>query len=183
MRGVSEPSAPPPIEIGPEHAGERKAIRVVNELAFGRTAEADLVEALCEPCTHRVSLVARLGDTVVGHVLFTEVCIEDDREPMVGMALGPMAVLPEFQCRGIGTRLIREGVAELRAGGCPFIAVIGHPEYYPRFGFERASKYGLRCEYAGVPDEAFMILLLEPTLAPALRGATLRFNPAFAPAV
>ena len=75
-------------------------------------------------------------------------------------ALAPMAVLPEYQRQGIGTALVRTGIAKLREKLCPFIIVLGHPEYYPRFGFEPASHHGVRSEWE-VPDEAFMIRLLD----------------------
>jgi putative acetyltransferase len=72
-----------------------------------------------------------------------------------------MAVLPAHQNRGIGSMLVREGLKQLVAQGCPFVIVLGHPEYYPRFGFEPASKHGIRCQWEGVPDAAFMVLFLQ----------------------
>ena len=70
-----------------------------------------------------------------------------------------MAVLPEFQRKEIGSRLISEGIDRLRKRGFPFVLVLGHPAYYPRFGFVPASKYNVRCQWE-VPDEAFMLLRL-----------------------
>lgn len=72
-----------------------------------------------------------------------------------------MAVLPEGQRQGIGSRLVRSGLDRLRDQACPFVIVLGHPKYYPRFGFERASKYGINSQWAGVPDEAFMIIVFD----------------------
>src|SRR5437879_13678113 len=83
------------------------------------------------------------------------------------MGLGPMAVLPEHQRQGVGSRLVRRGLDILRERGCPFVVVVGHPEYYPRFGFEPASRHGLASQWEGVPDAAFMVLVLD---APALTG-------------
>ena len=84
---------------------------------------------------------------------------------MVGMGLAPMAVLPYRQRQGIGSRLVRHGLDILRTRRCPFVVVVGHPDYYPRFGFERASTRGVRCQWEGVPDEAFMIAVLDPAIA------------------
>jgi putative acetyltransferase len=86
------------------------------------------------------------------------------------MGLAPMAVLPDMQRRGIGTQLINAGVEELRKRRCPFIIVLGHAGYYPRFGFEKASLYGIMCQWEGIPDEAFMILWLDRTKAGSVSG-------------
>lgn len=147
-------------EERPEEIGE---VRKVNEeafmQAFGRAPEADLVDRLRESCPHLLSLVAVSGSAVVGHILFSPARIEGDRM-VEGMGLAPMAVLPEHQRQGIGSRLVRAGIEMLKTQGSPFIIVLGHPEYYPRFGFERASHHGIRCQWEGVPDEAFMVLIL-----------------------
>jgi putative acetyltransferase len=81
-----------------------------------------------------------------------------------------MAVLPEYQCRGIGTTLVRKGIALLQERGIPFIIVLGHPAYYPRFGFVPASRYSIQCQWEGMPDEAFMVLLLKEELSGQLAG-------------
>jgi len=86
------------------------------------------------------------------------------------MGLAPMAVLPEFQRQGIGSRLVRYGLDILRQGSCPFIIVLGHPEYYPRFGFEPASTHKIRCQWTGVPDEAFMIIILDKDAMAGVSG-------------
>ncbi len=77
-----------------------------------------------------------------------------------------MAVLPSHQRRGIGSQLVRHGLGYLRHSGSPFVIVLGHPEYYPRFGFELASRYRLRCQWEGVPDEAFMVVVFDRALLP-----------------
>ena len=143
-----------------ERSEDSSRIRHVNELAFGQTAEADLVEKLRRACADSLSLVAEDG-AIVGHILFTPVVVEGTGRHVLGMGLGPMAVLPEFQRQGIGSQLVRRGLDLLRERGCPFVVVVGHPEYYPRFGFEPASKHGLVSQWEGMPDAAFMVLVLD----------------------
>ena len=151
------------IEIRKEQPGDAAAVRLVNEQAFGRPQEADVVDALRRGCDGLLSLVAMDKARVVGHVLFSPATVEGPGSVVEGMGLAPMAVLPEYQRQGIGSMLVEEGLRILRASSCPFVIVLGHPEYYPRFGFERASKYALRSQWEGVPDEAFMILVLDET--------------------
>ena len=155
------------ITIRPEQPDDIVDIHAVNEKAFGQPAEANLVDALREGCDKHVSLVATMDERVVGHILFTPVTILHEGGEMKGMGLAPMAVLPELQRRDIGSRLVRGGIYALRESTCPFVIVLGHPEYYPRFGFELASKHGIACQWEGVPDEAFMILILDE---PVMRG-------------
>jgi len=86
------------------------------------------------------------------------------------MGLGPLAVLPDSQRRGIGSALIKAGLEMLRQRACPFLIVLGHPTYYPRFGFQPASKHGLSCQWPGVPDDVFMALILDPEQMRNVRG-------------
>jgi putative acetyltransferase len=86
------------------------------------------------------------------------------------MGLAPVAVLPEFQNRGIGSELTRRGIEILRGMEAPFIIVLGHAEYYPRFGFEKASRYGIVSQWGGIPDEAFMILILNSEAMESVSG-------------
>jgi putative acetyltransferase len=146
--------------IRPEKPEDASQVRHVNVLAFGQPAEADLVEKLRQACTDSLSLVAEDG-AVVGHILFTPVVVESAGRRVVGMGLAPMAVLPDRQRQGIGSQLVRRGLDILRERGCPFVVVVGHPEYYPRFGFERASSHGLASQWEGMPDAAFMVLILD----------------------
>ena len=147
------------ITIRPERPEDSSRVRRINELAFEQPAEADLVDKLRQACTDSLSLVAE-DDTLVGHILFTPVRVESAARPVLGMGLAPMAVLPDRQRQGIGSQLVRRGLDILRERGCPFVVVVGHPEYYPRFGFEPASAHGLASQWAGMPDEAFMVLVL-----------------------
>ena len=155
------------ITIRAEQAGDMDAVRRVNELAFGQPEEAALVDALRAAADPHVSLVATEDDRVVGHIFFSPVSIESDGGSAMGLA--PMAVLPERQRRGVGSLLVRAGLEECRRIGRRAVVVVGHPEYYPRFGFRPASRLGLRCEYP-VPDAAFMALELEPGALAGRRG-------------
>ena len=143
-------------------------VRNVNVEAFGQCQEARLVDLLRVGNEVMLSLVAEVDGRLVGHILFSPVRLPAaDHEPP-GAGLGPMAVLPGFQSAGIGSKLVREGIQRLRTLGCPFVVVLGHQWYYPRFGFAPASRFHVRCEWE-VPDDAFMLLPLDET---ALAGAS-----------
>jgi putative acetyltransferase len=157
------------IAIREEQPEDQASIRRINEAAFGQQAEADIVDNLRSSCGNLLSLVANVEDLAVGHILFSPVIIEAKGDPPEGMGLAPMAVLPEYQRRGIGSLLIREGLERLQSAAVPFVIVLGHPEFYPRFGFEKASYYGLRCQWQGVPEQAFMVLVFD---ASALQGVS-----------
>jgi len=88
---------------------------------------------------------------------------------VTGAGLGPMAVLPEYQRQGIGSKLIEAGNRQLKEDGCPFIVVVGHAEYYPRFGFRPARAQGITCEWE-VPDDVFMLLVLDPVKMQGVSG-------------
>ena len=157
------------ITIRREGADDEPRVRRVHELAFCRSTEADLVDLVRGCCPEALSLVAESGNEVVGHALFTPVSSGYGRDLIQGMGLAPVAVLPRVQRRGIGSALIRAGIERLKGNGCPYIVVLGHPEYYPRFGFVPASRYGASCEW-DVPDDSFMLLLLDETVEDCLRG-------------
>ena len=165
------------MRIRPETEADSAAIRAVNEAAFETPAEADLVESLRRRGRHSVSLVADVEGVIVGHILFSRVSlVEHARLNMLGLA--PMAVMPDHQRKGIGAALVRQGLARCKDLGCCAVVVVGHPGYYPRFGFVPARRYGLRCEY-DVPADVFMVAELEKG---SLRGASglVRYDDAFA---
>jgi putative acetyltransferase len=154
------------IEIREEHPDNVTAIREVNRRAFGQDQESNIVDALRTNGGALLSLIATMDNRVIGHIMYSPISVGD----MVnGAALGPMAVLPEHQRRGIGGRLIEAGNRRLKDAGYPFIIVVGHAEYYPRFGFKPANEYGIKCEW-DVPDEVFMVLILDPAKIRAVSG-------------
>ena len=136
-------------------------IHSVNEQAFGRVSEAKLVDTLRLACTDHLSLVADDNGSIIGHLMFTPVVVTDGKQKTEGMGLAPMAVLPSKQRQGIGAQLVDTGLQILKEKGYPFVIVLGHPEYYPRFGFQAASGCNIRTQWNGVPDEAFMILVMD----------------------
>src|SRR6476646_8630822 len=119
------------ILIRPETSADHDAIRHVNRLAFGQGDEARLVDALRDGGYVRVSLVAEAESRVVGHVLFSDLPILTDDGTVAALALAPMAVLPEYQRRGIGSALVRRGLAACRDRGHRIVVVLGHPDFYP----------------------------------------------------
>ena len=144
-------------------------IRQVIIRAFGQKQEASIVDKLRKNCNSILSLVAFTDGKVVGHILFSPAVIEGRHGRLVGSGLAPLAVLPEYQRKGIGTQLMQTAIARIKEGGCPYIIVIGHPEYYARFGFEQAKQFGISSEW-DVPDKAFMILVLDRKVMNGITG-------------
>ncbi|MFH0917060.1 MAG: N-acetyltransferase [bacterium] len=181
-------SIPIPVRVRLEEPGDVEAIRRINELAFGGVTEADVVDVLRGAGAVALSMVAVAdGDAiggaaadgeVVGHALFSPVTIDSGRVRTSALGLGPMAVRPDLQRRGVGTVLIDCCLEHLRAAGYEAVVVVGHPAYYPRFGFLPASKWALRWE-ADVSDEAFMALELRAGALSGVSGAV-RYRPEFA---
>ena len=163
--------------IRPETPENKAAICHVNEEAFGDTGEAGLVDKLRSRQAIILSLVAIDGDRVIGHILFSPVTVESESQSFSAVGLGPMAVLPHYQKRGVGSELVRAGLEECRRLGHEIVVVLGHPDYYPRFGFVSASTYGIRCEY-DVPNEVFMVLELREG-ALSGRSGTVKYQPEF----
>ncbi|MGE3844228.1 MAG: GNAT family N-acetyltransferase [Vicinamibacterales bacterium] len=153
------------LEIRDELPADIAAIREVNRQAFGQEQEGRLVDALRANGAALLSLVAVVDGSVVGHIFFSPLEVG----AVSGAALAPMAVLPGYQRRGIGSRLVEGGLERLRVARCPFVVVVGHPAFYPRFGFELAAKYGLGCQW-DVPEEAFMVAVLDKQIASGLNG-------------
>jgi putative acetyltransferase len=143
-----------------ETPADAQAIHHLNEAAFATDAEAHLVDALRNNGGLTLSLVAELDGEIVGHIAFSPVVVtRADGTTTSGVGLAPMAVAPTHQRRGIGARLIAEGIARLRADGRSFCVVLGHAEYYPRHGFSRASDFGIRWEHPGT-EEVFFVQAL-----------------------
>jgi putative acetyltransferase len=164
--------------IRTEQPGDIPAVRRVNGIAFETALEADLVDALRQRARPVISLVAAIEDEVIGHIMLSPVTLSSQPDARI-MGLAPMAVVPERQRQGIGSELVRSGLEECRRLGFVAVVLIGHPAYYPRFGFLRASGFGLVSEF-DVPDETFMALELTP--GALLNPGTIRFHPAFAEA-
>jgi putative acetyltransferase len=144
------------LDIRTEAPGDREAVRRVNEAAFDTPEEADLVDALraSGDAVPELCLVAVEDGEVVGHICFSRAALDPGTTEI--LALAPMAVEPARQRRGIGSELVREALERANATAFPLVVVLGHPDYYPRFGFDPASAYGIECPYDGVPPEAWM---------------------------
>ena len=160
-----------------EKPEDKAAIRHVNEEAFGQKEEAEIIEKLRNRGVLTLSLVAVQDDRTVGHIAFSPVKVESERSSFEAIALAPMAVLPAYQRKGIGSQLVRSGIKGCQHLGHEIIVVLGHPNYYPRFGFVPAKPKGIKCEFE-VPDEAWMILELREG-ALAGRQGTVSFQPEF----
>ena len=163
--------------IRAETEADHPAVHEVNERAFGRAGEAELVNALRRNAQPQISLVAELDGRVVGHIFFSPVSIESEASRFTALGLAPMAVLPEFQNQSIGSQLVRRGLEACRSMGHDVVVVLGHPGYYPRFGFVTAKQKGLSCEYT-VPDEAFMVAELKEGALADRRGVV-KYRPEF----
>ena len=157
--------------VRPETPGDVAAIRIVEEIAFGRSAEARLIDDLRVAGDSVFSLVAVEDETVVGHAMFSRL-----KAPFPALALGPVAVLPEHQRMGIGSRLIREGIARSEAAGWLGVFVLGDPTFYRRFGFDVGKASGFISPYAG---PHLMVLPLGGNELPITAGL-IEYAPAFA---
>lgn len=143
-------------EVRPERPDDNAAIHRVHLAAFGRPDEADLVDNLRANGKLTLSFVAVVDGEVLGHIAFSPVRIVEDERSVAALGLAPVGVLPEYQSRGIGSTLIRTALQECQRSGHSVVILLGHPEYYPRFGFVPGSVHGVRYA-APVPDEAFMV--------------------------
>ena len=164
------------IEIQAEQAGEYQEIRRVIVAAFGGDTEANVVELLRDRNKAPVALVAVSNNKIVGHIMFSPVTITFAPKAFRAVGLAPLSVLPEFQRQGIGSILARKGLKKCEVAGFEMAVVLGSPYYYSRFGFARASLYGLGNEYN--TDEHFMAMELKNGAFDKVSGIV-RYSPEF----
>ena len=162
--------------IRKESEKDLPAVHSLNLAAFESAVEAELVDVLRKQAHPLVSLVAEAEGTVVGHILFSPVTLSGYAHLKI-MGLGPMAVLPAMQRQGIGSALVDAGLEACNKLGFGAVVVLGHPAYYPRFGFVPSTHYHIKCEY-DVPDEVFMVLTLQPNYLQGVSG-TIHYHEAF----
>jgi putative acetyltransferase len=132
------------------------AIQHIHTAAFGRPNEAELVDALRQNNALTISLVAVQDGRPVGHIAFSPVTITSNTATIEALGLAPMAVLPAYQRRGIGSQLVEAGLTACHHTSYGVVVFLGHPHYYPRFGFTPAKTHGLVWEH-NAPDEACMV--------------------------
>jgi len=147
----------------------------VNEAAFGRSDEADLIDGLRQEGVVLLSLVAELDSQIIGHILFSRMSVETAHGSVAAVSLAPMAVLPDHQGRQVGSQLVRRGLAQLQEQGERIVIVLGHTEYYPRFGFTPEKARRLASPF---PPEAFMALELSDGALAGVHG-TVKYPAAF----
>jgi putative acetyltransferase len=156
------------VEVRTEVPEDYPAVHEAHVRAFGGDAEARLVELLRDRGNAAVALVAVVDGQIVGHIVFSPVTVAQAPDDCRAVGLGPMAVLPEFQNRGIGSQLVTEGLEACRRAGYAVAVVLGHTNYYPRFGFSRAKDHGLQSEY-NAPN-AFMVMELTKGMLQQIAG-------------
>jgi len=149
---------------------------LLNKSAFEKNTEANLVDTLRTSVSPIILLVAEDKNTIVGHIMFSAVSLSGHDDLRI-MGLAPMAVAPEQQGKGIGSELVRAGLEQCKNLGFGAVIVLGHPTYYPKFGFEPSTKFGVNSEY-DVPEEVFMAMELEPSYLRGLSGA-IKYSAAF----
>ena len=163
------------ILIRAERTEDLPGVRQVHEAAFPTAAEADLVTRLRLNSKDAVSLVAADEGRIVGHIFFSPVTFDPPLD-VIAFGLAPMAVLPGHEKHGVGRRLVQNGLAECHARGACMVVVLGDAAYYERFGFERASRHGLRNEFG--TEENFMVFMLEAGAHPP-PGTMVKYAPEF----
>lgn len=173
------------IFIRPERASDAGQIRAVTEAAFsacpyGHHGEATLIERLRSACPEIISLVSERGGQVVAHALLSPAAIAwgDSDSDDVGLGLGPVAVLPDLQRRGIGSLLIKHGLEMARDRGASFVCVLGEPAFYGRLGFQPAARFGVFSDFGGATDGAFQVTWLNVAPKNTRRGEA-RYRPEF----
>jgi putative acetyltransferase len=162
--------------LRPERPEDLEGVRNVHRLAFGREDEARLVDALRAGGFVRLSRVAERGGQVVGHILFSDLPILTQAGTVRALALAPLAVLPSLQRQGMGARLVREGLRACAAAGHRIVVVLGHADYYPRFGFSARLAEPLQSPFSG--RESFMAMELVQGALAGVAGEV-RYPPPF----
>ncbi len=166
------------ITVRQEMPQDAASITRINLAAFPGPAEACLVETLRQNDKVSLSLVALIDGRLVGHILFSPMeIVSSTGETFRAVGLGPVAVLPEVQQQGVGTALCQTGLAMCREAGQKAALVLGHPTYYPRFGFLPAASFQITCAYE-VPAEAFMALELQEGALDGVSGVA-HYQPEF----
>ena len=165
--------------IRSEMPDDRDGIREVTRLAFGRESESVLVDGLRDEGAFVASLVAVEDGQIVGHVLFTRVFIETKDGKADGICMAPVSVHPEWQSKGLGSALIKSGFQVCRSSGEKIAVVLGHPKYYPRFGFSPELGRQLQSVYSATAGDAWMAMELQPGALAGLTGVV-SFPKAFA---
>ena len=171
-----------------EQASDVEQIWAVNADAFTTDVEANLVNTLRDSGCPMVSLVAEEGDQIVGHILFTPVELSGDgsdseendlnAKGLKLMGLAPMAVAGDYQKKGVGSQLVKAGLEHCKTLGVDVVVVLGHPDYYPRFGFSPSVEYGIKVGL-DVPEDVFMVQELRKGCLDGKSG-TIKFHEAFA---
>ena len=169
------------MQIRLEQSSDIEAIHALECAAFGRREEADIVDKLRADGALWLSQVALLEGAIVGHAAYSLVTIADADRTYKFPALGPIGVLPQFQRRGIGAALIEAGFKAVQEAGFGLLFLVGHPDYYPRFGFQPALPLGFTSEYISDPQrhKHFMARVFDEQLIGRARGH-LRYHAAFA---
>lgn len=165
------------VHIRPETKDDIRKIWRVNASAFDTEAEANLVDSLRKSGIPLISLVAEANDKLIGHILFSPVSLSGTKANVKMAGLAPMSVLPDHQKQGIGAALVQKGLKLCTSNGYKAVVVLGHPDYYPKFGFVPSSRFGIKSEY-DVPDEVFMIRELETSALSEFKGIV-KYHPLF----
>jgi len=159
-----------------EEKNDCAAVHTLNSSAFETSAEANLVDALRKEAEPIISLVAEEDNKIVGHIMFSPVTLSGNPDVNI-MGLAPMAVNPKYQRKGIGSALVNAGLEQCKEVGFNAVVVLGHPGYYPRFGFKPSSQFDIECEY-DVPEGVFMVMELLPGYLHGMSGI-IRYHEAF----